>query len=142
MSFKERIFHALLFEVIALILLTLLAVMLTGNDIAKMSGLAIGLSMIAMLWNFAFNIIFDKFYGEDRSSRTLGQRIQHGLGFEFGMLLFSFPAIMWVLQLDFLTVFIMDIGAMIFFLFYAIGFNWIYDITRAYYLKADMSNAM
>jgi len=131
MSFKERIFHTLLFEAIALILLTVLAVIITGNDIAKMSGLAISLSLIAMVWNFAFNILFDKLYGEDRSDRTLSQRIQHGFGFELGMLVFSFPVIMWVLQLDLLSVFLMDIGAMIFFLLYAIAFNWIYDITRA-----------
>tara|TARA_B110000196_G_scaffold319827_1_gene339172 strand:- start:84 stop:500 length:417 start_codon:yes stop_codon:yes gene_type:complete len=131
MSFKERIFHALLFEVIALILLTLIAVVITGNDVAKMSGLAIMLSLIAMLWNFIFNILFDKIYGEDRNSRKLWLRIQHGFWFELGMLVFSFPVIMWVLQLDLLSVFLMDIGAMIFFLLYAIAFNWIYDITRA-----------
>jgi uncharacterized membrane protein len=142
MSFKERFFHALLFEVIALILLTLLAVLVTGNDMAQMSGLAIALSMIAMVWNFAFNILFDKLYGEDRINRTLGQRIQHGFGFEFGMLVFSFPVIMWVLQLDLLTVFLMDVGAMIFFLLYAIIFNWVYDISRARYLKVYSSNAL
>jgi len=134
MSFKERFFHALLFEVIALLLLTILAVMVTGDDIAKMSGLAIALSMIAMVWNFVFNILFDKLYGADRSSRTLGQRMQHGIGFEFGMLVFSFPVIMWVLQLDLLSVFLMDVGAMVFFLLYTIAFNWIYDIIRARYL--------
>ncbi len=135
MSLKERILHTLLFEAIALLLLTVLAVIITGNDIAKMSGLALALSMIAMLWNFAFNILFDKLYGEDRISRTLSQRIQHGFGFELGMLLFSFPVIMWVLQLDLLSVFLMDVGAMIFFLLYAIAFNWIYDISRTRYVK-------
>jgi len=135
MSLKERILHTLLFEAIALLLLTVLAVIITGNDIAKMSGLALALSMIAMLWNFVFNILFDKLYGEDRISRTLSQRIQHGFGFELGMLVFSFPVIMWVLQLDFLSVFLMDIGAMIFFLLYAIAFNWIYDISRTRYVK-------
>jgi len=135
MSLKERILHTLLFEAIALLLLTVLAVIITGNDIAKMSGLALALSMIAMLWNFVFNILFDKLYGEDRISRTLSQRIQHGFGFELGMLVFSFPVIMWVLQLDLLSVFLMDVGAMIFFLLYAIAFNWIYDISRTRYVK-------
>jgi uncharacterized membrane protein len=134
MQFKERVFHALLFEVIALIILTLIAVFITGNDAAKMSGLAIMLSLIAMLWNFVFNILFDKIYGEDRNSRELWLRIQHGFWFELGMLVFSFPVMMWVFQLDFVTVFLLDIGAMVFFLLYAIAFNWIYDITRAHFL--------
>lgn len=139
MLFKERVLHALLFEVIALILLTLIAVFITGNDVAKMSGLAIILSLIAMLWNFLFNILFDKLYGEDRYSRTLWIRLQHGFGFELGMLLFAFPVIMWVLQLGFLKVLLLDIGAMIFFLLYAIAFNWVYDITRARYIKENAS---
>lgn len=141
MSFKERILHSILFELIALILLTLLAAAVTGNDVAKMTGLAVSLSLIAMSWNFIFNILFDKLYGEDRESRSLMMRISHGLGFELGMLVFSFSVIMWVLQLDLLSVFLMDIGAMIFFLLYAIAFNWIYDIARARYLKGNMSNA-
>lgn len=138
MTLKERVFHTILFEVVALILLTLLAVAVTGNDIAKMSGLAVSLSLIAMAWNFIFNILFDKLYGDDREERSLMIRIYHGLGFELGMLIFSFPVIMWVLQLDLLSVFLMDIGAVIFFLLYAIGFNWIYDIARARYFKTSM----
>lgn len=133
MSFKERVFHALLFEIIALVLLTLIAVFITGNDIAEMSGLAIMLSLIAMLWNFIFNIIFDKIHGAERINRSLWIRLQHGFGFELGMLIFSFPVIMWVLQLDLLSVFLLDVGAMVFFLIYAIVFNWIYDVIRARY---------
>lgn len=133
MSIKERIFHTLLFEAIALLLLTLLAVLITGKSPLTVSGLAVSLSLIAMAWNFVFNIFFDKLYGEDRLQRSLGVRIQHGLGFEAGMLVFSFPVIMWILQLSFVETFLLDIGAMIFFVLYAIGFNWIYDITRARY---------
>ena len=142
MSVKERIFHTLLFFFFSLLLLTLLAVIATGGSPLKMSGLAVSLSVIAMLWNFVFNIFFDKIYGEERLQRTLGVRIQHGLGFETGMLIFSFPIIMWVLQLDFLEAFLLDVGAMIFFVLYAIAFNWIYDIVRAYYkAKQNTRNA-
>ena len=109
---------------------------ITGNDVAKMSGLAIMLSALAMVWNFIFNIVYDKLYGAERTNRTLWIRIQHGLGFEFGMLVFSFPIMMWMLQLDFLSVLLLDIGAMVFFLLYAIGFNWLYDISRAYIFRA------
>lgn len=140
MSVTERVFHALLFEIVALIILTLIAVLITGNDVAKMSGLAIMLSALAMVWNFIFNIIFDKLYGAERVNRTLWIRIQHGLGFEFGMLVFSFPIMMWMLQLDLLAVLLLDIGAMLFFLLYAIAFNWIYDISRARIIKPRTRN--
>lgn len=44
--------------------------------------------------------------------------------------MFSFPIIMWVMELGFWQVLIMDIGAVMLFLFYAILFNWLYDIIR------------
>ncbi|MEH6584745.1 MAG: PACE efflux transporter [Halioglobus sp.] len=130
MSTKERVFHMVLFEAIALILLTLTAVLVTGNGALKMGGLAVALSLIAMGWNYLYNLVFDKVYGSNRIERTLSTRIWHGAGFELGMLVFSFPVIMWWLQLDFLKVLIMDFGAAVFFLLYAIAFNWIYDIAR------------
>lgn len=130
MDTKERILHMVLFEVFALILMTLIAVLVTDYEIKQMSGLAIGLSLIAMFWNYFFNLIFDRFYANDRSTRGLKLRIAHGLLFELGMVLVSFPAIMWVLDMDFLSVLILDIGAVMFFFLYAIAFNWIYDILR------------
>ncbi len=46
-------------------------------------------------------------------------------------MLVTFPLLMWVLQLDFWTVLVMDIGIVIFFVLYAIAFNWVYDSIRA-----------
>ncbi|MDK9759297.1 hypothetical protein KIV40_29165, partial [Vibrio sp. D173a] len=51
-------------------------------------------------------------------------------GFELGLMTVTLPVLMWVLKLDFLTVLIMDIGLVIFFVLYAIGFNWAYDSVR------------
>ncbi len=140
MSVKERIFHSLLFEVIALFLLAGLAYLITQQDPLKMTGLAVTISLIAMAWNYLFNLGFDRVYGSDRLSRTLMMRIGHGIAFEIGMLVFSFPVIMWVLQLDFWTVLVLDFGAVLFFLVYAVIFNWVYDIVRARYFSPTYSS--
>ena len=95
-----------------------------------MAGLALSLSLIAMTWNYVYNYGYDKIYGADRSKRTKKTRILHGLGFELGLMLVTFPLLMWVLQLDFWTVLVMDIGIVIFFVLYAIAFNWAYDSVR------------
>ena len=102
----------------------------TGEDPLSMTGLAVSLSLIAMAWNYIFNVIFDHYFGSDRYKRGLSLRIGHGLGFELGMIILSFPVIMWTLKLDFLTVLIMDAGAALFFFIYAIIFNGLYDIAR------------
>ncbi len=131
MSTFERVIHALLFEVIALILFTLVGVFVTDKGLAEMTGLAVALSLIAMAWNFLYNLLFDKVYGTDRLARTFNMRITHGLGFELGMVVLTFPVMMYVLQQSFLEVLLLDMGAVVFFLVYAISFNWAYDVLRA-----------
>ncbi|MEZ8287323.1 PACE efflux transporter [Vibrio splendidus] len=130
MSHKERMLHMVLFELVALVLMAGLATYIVGGGAVKMAGLAVSLSLIAMGWNYVYNYGYDKIYGADRSKRTKKTRILHGLGFELGLMLVSFPLLTWVLQLDFWTVLVMDIGIVIFFVLYAIAFNWAYDSVR------------
>lgn len=132
---SERLFHMLLFEAIALVILSILAVVVTGGNAGKMTGLALLLSVIAMAWNYLFNWIFDRLFGDDRESRGLRLRIFHGTTFELGIVLLHFPVIMWVLEKGFWEVLMLDIGVVLFFFFYAIIYNWIYDILRARWKK-------
>ncbi|MEZ9052559.1 PACE efflux transporter [Vibrio sp. 10N.261.49.A5] len=131
MSHKERMLHMVLFELVALVLMAGLATYITRNGAGEMAGLALAISLIAMAWNYVYNYGYDKIYGADRSKRTTKTRVLHGLGFELGLMLVTFPLLMWVLQLDFWTVLVMDIGLVIFFVLYAIAFNWAYDSIRA-----------
>ncbi len=130
MKTKERLFHMVLFEVIALAFLAILATIFTDRGALSMTGLALVLSLIAMVWNYIYNIVFDRIFGANRIERKLALRIGHGVVFELGMIVFSFPVIMWALQLDFFTVLMLDIGVVVFFLVYAVVFNWVYDIVR------------
>ncbi|WP_271274129.1 PACE efflux transporter [Aliamphritea hakodatensis] len=131
MTMKERIIHMILFEAIALAMFVPLAMLATGNGAGSMTALSVMLSLIAMVWNFIYNWGFDCCFGDERLARTFAMRLAHGAGFELGMIVTSFPIIMWMLNLDFLTVLLMDIGAVTFFFFYAIIFNWAYDLIRA-----------
>ncbi|WP_144210685.1 PACE efflux transporter [Shewanella donghaensis] len=131
MNTKERIFHSVLFEAIALIFVISAALVFTDAGAKSATALGLGLSLIAMFWNYAYNLGFDHIFGHNRIERTLKMRLGHGLGFELGMLAVTLPFMMWVLQLDFGTVFMMNIGVVIFFLIYAIAFNWFYDLVRA-----------
>ena len=130
MTVKERLLHMVLFEIFALLIFVILVVWITDKAALNMTGLGVMLSFIAMVWNFLYNLAFDRVYGYNRLARTIKIRFAHGLGFELGMVVFSFPIIMWVMSYSFLQVLIMDLGAVLFFLFYAITFNWIYDIVQ------------
>ena len=130
MTIKERVLHSVLFEVIALILFAPLAMLVTGKGAGTMTALSVSLSLIAMVWNFVYNWGFDGVFGTDRLSRRLPVRLCHGMCFELGLIFVSLPLLMYVLQESFLTVLAMDLGAVVFFLVYAVVFNWVYDITR------------
>ncbi|MGI9293854.1 MAG: PACE efflux transporter [Pseudomonadales bacterium] len=130
MSTKERIFQMVLFEVVALVILVGAAMLFIEKEVFTVTGLAIALSVIAMLWNYAYNLGFDKVFGGDRITRSLKMRIAHGAGFELGMIAVSFPVIMWALKLGFLAVLILDIAVVLFFFVYAIVFHWVYDVVR------------
>ncbi|WP_434567373.1 PACE efflux transporter [Vibrio chagasii] len=142
MSHKERILHMVLFEVFALIMMAGLATYITGHGAGEMAGLALAMSLIAMAWNYIYNYGYDKVFGADRTKRTKKTRVLHGLGFELGLMTVTLPVLMWVLKLDFLTVLIMDIGLVIFFVLYAIGFNWAYDSVRDYFVTQGKVNAL
>jgi uncharacterized membrane protein len=119
-----------------------LATYITGNGAGEMAGLALAMSLIAMAWNYVYNYGYDKIFGADRTKRTKKTRVLHGLGFELGLMTVTLPVLMWVLKLDFLTVLIMDIGLVIFFVLYAIGFNWAYDSVRDYFVTQGKVNAL
>jgi len=131
MSVKERILHSLLFEAFALCILMGAATLFTAHNPTVVGGVAIALSVLAMMWNYVYNLGFDRVFGHDRLSRKIGMRIAHGIGFEAGLLLVTIPLLMWVLQMDFWTVLILDLGIVIFFLVYSIIYNWAYDQVRS-----------
>ncbi|WP_028865457.1 PACE efflux transporter [Psychromonas aquimarina] len=130
MSIKERIIHSILFELIALIILISFSKAFTEHNPATVSGLAVSLSLTAMVWNYLYNLGFDKIFGAQRLSRGVLKRLAHGVGFEIGLLTVSMPMIMWALDRDFISVFIINIGLSLFFVAYAVIYNWSYDNIR------------
>lgn len=137
MTHKERILHSVLFEGLALIIVTFVGSLLTGQGAVDMGILGFILSIIALVWNYLYNWMFDHLVPGERIHRNKKTRVVHGLGFEFGMLVLSFPVIMWMLALDFWSVLWMDIGFATFFVIYGIAFNYYYDVAR-YRLTANI----
>ncbi len=130
MTIKERILHSVLFELIALVIAVPISSLITGHGATTMTGIMVGIAMIAMVWNYLFNLGFDRIFGQDRINRGWSLRVAHGLSFEIGLLAATIPFLMWQLNMDFWSVLILDLGFVVFFLGYAIIFNWSYDHVR------------
>ncbi|MDN3680271.1 PACE efflux transporter [Vibrio tapetis subsp. quintayensis] len=130
MSNKERVLHTVLFEVFALMLMIPLGSLVGGIDTHTMTGVAIFMSLVAMAWNYTYNYLFDKIQGSDRNSRTVLTRIAHGIGFEAGLLVATLPLLMMFLNKGFMEVLLLEITMVVFFLVYAIAYNWVYDTVK------------
>ena len=130
-SVAERFFHALLFETIAVGLTSAALVWLMNKPLSEAGGLAIAISTIAMLWNMVFNAAFDRAQRRMGFQRTIGVRAIHAVLFEAGLTIAIVPLAAWALEISLMKALMLDIGVLIFFLFYAFVFNWCYDIVRA-----------
>ncbi|MCU4674157.1 PACE efflux transporter [Catenovulum sp. 2E275] len=140
MSNKERIFHSMLFEIVALIILIPLGSLLSELSTKNLTVITITLGLIAMCWNFVYNKIFDHFFGENRIDRGILIRIVHGVLFEAGLVVLTLPIIMYLLNIDFLNALKLDLGIIIFFLIFAIIFNWSYDKLKYSLFESNINN--
>ena len=129
-SRSERLLHTFIFETLALCLTVPASVLFTGHGPGEMTITLVGISLMAMAWNYIFNILFDGIFGTNRISRTLAVRILHTASFEIGLLIPTLPFVAWVLEISLWQAFVIDGGAVVFFLFYTLAFNWAYDHLR------------
>lgn len=129
-SVKERFFHALAFEVLAIAVCAPLGAWLLGYSLAHIGLLTLMISLIAMSWNMVFNTLFDRAQRRLDFDRTLAARALHAIIFEVGLVLAIVPLAAWWLDIGLWEAFVLDIGIALFFLPYAFAFNWTYDHLR------------
>lgn len=139
MNNKERIFHAVLFEVIALVIIIPVSSIITGKQSSELAVVGIGLSLFTVVWNYFYNMGFDNVFGEERAVRALKLRIAHTAGFEGGLIFITVPTVAWFLDISILNALLLEAGFLVFFFFYATGFNWLYDRYQPYKLVAIKS---
>ncbi|WP_417434136.1 PACE efflux transporter [Hoeflea sp.] len=127
---KDRIRHALSFEIIALFLVIPLGAWIFGRPLDDIGIVAVVSATIATGWNYLYNLMFDhallRIIG--RVQKSIVVRIFHAVLFEAGLLLVLLPFIAWYLSMSLLEAFLMDISFAVFYLLYAFAFNWAYDL--------------
>ena len=126
---KDRVRHALGFEIIGLLIFAPLASLVFGFELQLMGVIALIGSIVATVWNYFYNVLFDRAMLKLRGKvqKTVAIRVLHALLFEGGLLLLFLPAIAWYLNISLWEAFKMDIAMATFYLIYAFIYNWIYD---------------
>ncbi|WOD09912.1 PACE efflux transporter [Pseudomonas sp. NyZ704] len=124
---KRKLVYVTLYEVIATAIITLILLMM-GHAILD-AGVASGMtSAIAVSWNLAWNSLFESWEArQPERGRNIKRRIMHALGFEFGLLAILVPVMAWWLEISLWHAFVLDMGLLIFFVFYTFVFCLAFD---------------
>lgn len=140
-STRDRIRHALLFEIVGLALIIPFGSLLFGLHTADMGVVGVGSTVAAAGWNYVYNLGFDRamqrLVGHTR--KTLLLRVGHAVLFEAGLLVILLPPIAWYLGIGLIQALLMDLAIAAFYVAYALVFNLAYD--RAFPLRDWDGNA-
>ncbi|WP_268800566.1 multidrug/biocide efflux PACE transporter [Pseudomonas huanghezhanensis] len=134
-SLKERALHALLFEMIGVLLFAPGLAWVLGQSLGKMGAMTVMISTVAMLWNMLFNAGFDRLRRRMGFAMSLSARALHALAFEGGLIVAVVPLAAWWLSISLMKAFWLDIGLLLLFLPYTMIFNLAYDKIRARILE-------
>ena len=128
-SFSDRVRHALSFEIIGLAIFTPLATLAFDKPAADMGMIGLISSTVATLWNFVFNVGFDRAMLRMTGSavKSMPVRVLHTLMFEGGLQVLLVPMIAWYLAIPLMAALMMDLAIMLFYLVYTFFFNIAYD---------------
>lgn len=126
---KDRIRHTLGFEIIGLLIFAPTATLVFGYNMFEMGIMAVVGSVIATVWNYFYNLLFDhamlRLRGEVRKTTLI--RVYHAFLFEGGLLVLFLPMIAWYLNISLWQAFTMGMAMSAFYLAYAFVYNLIYD---------------
>jgi uncharacterized membrane protein len=124
----RRVLQAVLYEAIAIAVVGPVLSILFNKPPSSTFGLAVVLSIIALAWNYAFNLAFEKW--ESRQAvrrRSFTRRLAHGVCFEGGLTVILIPVISLWLDVSLAAALIANLGLLMFFFVYAIVFTWAFD---------------
>ena len=128
-TFRDRVRHALLFEAIALAIFIPGSAVLFDQPVGDMGVIGVVSATVATLWNFMFNMGFDRAMLHLRGSvhKTMATRVVHTLLFEAGLVAMLIPVIAWYLGIGLWAALLMDLAIVTFYLVYGFLFNIAYD---------------
>lgn len=125
---KRRLVYVTIFELLAIVLSTLILMLLSGGDAQQSLPVAVIVSVVAVIWNFIYNTLFETW--ERRAQikvRSFKLRSLHAIGFEGGLVVICLPLYMIWYEVGLWTAFTMEAALLTFFLVYTFLFTLIFD---------------
>ena len=129
-SITERIFQAIGFECLAILICTPLLAWIMQKPLLDMGAVTVLIAVLALAWNVLFNGLFDRALKRLNLGHNAWTRVIHALLFEGGLIVMGVPLIAWWLSVSLWQAFLLDIGVLLFFLPYTYVYHWGYDVVR------------
>jgi len=129
-SITERIFQAIGFELLAILICTPLLAWLLQKPLLDMGAVTVLIALLALGWNVVFNRFFDQVLVRLNIAHNAWVRVVHALLFEGGLIVMGVPLIAWWLSVSLWQALLLDIGVLLFFLPYTYVYHWAYDVLR------------
>lgn len=118
-----------MFEAVALAIFIPGSAAIFDQPVDNMGVIGIVSATVATLWNFVFNVAFDRAMLRLRGGieKTMLIRVVHTCLFEAGLVAMLVPMIAWYLGIGFAAALLMDVAIVVFYLVYGFLFNIAYD---------------
>ncbi len=129
-SITERVFQAVGFEFLAILICTPLLAWIMQKPLLDMGAVTVLIALLALAWNVVFNRFFDRALARMNLPHNAWVRVVHALLFEGGLIVMGVPLIAWWLSVSLWQAFLLDIGVLLFFLPYTYVYHWGYDVVR------------
>ena len=128
-STRDRIRHAISFELGGLALVSLLGAWTLGMPVVDITMVRIASAIIATVWTYAYNFAFDALIQRmaGGTQKSIQLRALHAVFFEAGLLAMLTPMLAWHLGIGLLHALLVDVAFALFYIVYTIVFNWVYD---------------
>jgi uncharacterized membrane protein len=137
---RRRLLQAVVYEGIALALVTPVVARLFDHPPLSSFLLSIVMSTIALAWNYGFNTAFERWEArQPPGPRRWVRRLAHGVGFEVGLAAILVPLMAVWLRVSLWQALMADAGLIAFFFFYTVGFTWAFD--RVFALPTERRRA-
>jgi uncharacterized membrane protein len=124
----RRVVQAVSYEFFAVLLVGPSLTLVFEEPLQSTLTLAVAMSTIAVIWNFVFNSLFERWeVRQTVKGRSLLRRLAHGTGFEGGLVLVLVPLMAFWLDTTLLRALLADLALLAFFFVYTVAFTWGFD---------------
>jgi len=125
---RRKVVYVTLYELIAIAISSTGLAAGSGASMQHAGVAAIASSVIAVLWNLAYNTAFERWEARQTvRGRGFKRRAVHAIGFEIGFIFMLVPLFAWWLDIGWWHALVLDLGLSAFFLGYTFAFNWAFD---------------